>query len=395
MAIVVDPLQLYFPSPHQRAISNVITVTNNTATAVIFKLRAVTPERYSVKPKIDLLSPGASVRILITMSPLAEDVDPTKFRDGFQIDFAAPASSGSSDLKVAWNSATPLAKKVFLQCNFTLPADRIPSNARVDFPAMFPTPPRANASVSPAGTATSAPPPLAASAPTQPASPTVAVVAGSQRGAAASSAPAFNAGSAASQASFGASIDIRGAAPTVAPTTVANPVVATATVTPREATTAPANSDASRPVGEVPKQVSPLASATPATARQQQQQTDTAAAIAHTAARDAKAAETRAKDELAAVRSAIATTKTEIDAAEKEALEHQHRAGELSSSLAAASTDEGAVLEYEKGRVPLAIVVLWMIVAYVAGIILRPWVQSYFASPTTPNVPPEADVLLP
>lgn len=63
---------LYFPEPHDRAITNEITLTNISHATVAFKIKTTQPKRYTVKPRAGFITLGQTQEVKVTMHPLAE-----------------------------------------------------------------------------------------------------------------------------------------------------------------------------------------------------------------------------------------------------------------------------------------------------------------------------------
>eukprot|EP00762_Andalucia_godoyi_P005593 ANDGO_00566.mRNA.1 Vesicle-associated membrane protein-associated protein C16G5.05c len=95
--LVVTPSALFFPTPLQRPITNIVSLQNVTCqpheTPLAFKVKTTAPGRYVVKPRAGILLPGQTVHVSITLTirdatgAILSDLQNQAMRDKFMLEF--------------------------------------------------------------------------------------------------------------------------------------------------------------------------------------------------------------------------------------------------------------------------------------------------------------------
>eukprot|EP01062_Namystynia_karyoxenos_P038065 TRINITY_DN27670_c0_g1_i1.p1 TRINITY_DN27670_c0_g1~~TRINITY_DN27670_c0_g1_i1.p1 ORF type:complete len:288 (+),score=98.21 TRINITY_DN27670_c0_g1_i1:83-865(+) len=178
----LSPTELYFAPPLVHGAEIAVSITNRTQSAIVFKFRTTTPERYSVKPRMGIIGPqetrSASVAYSVRDSHKVgwKPEDPAAINDRFQVvvrrlsgpaeeaawrawaasppdvaaartalGLASPAQSGEGDIAAAlWQRAGPQCQRE-LRCVFARrgsEAAAAPAAAAPD-PASWRTPQKA------------------------------------------------------------------------------------------------------------------------------------------------------------------------------------------------------------------------------------------------------------
>ncbi|ORC87729.1 uncharacterized protein TM35_000201380 [Trypanosoma theileri] len=133
LSLLVEPTQLLFPPPHrERAVQNIVLLSNIGKLPCVFKIKALTPERYYTKPNIGVVFPAEAVRVRFILRPQVKDL-PANTHDRFRLFVQTVPSSwlvrkpqgmSESKLKELWNelggdAAPTLILKRDLMCSFS------------------------------------------------------------------------------------------------------------------------------------------------------------------------------------------------------------------------------------------------------------------------------------
>ena len=121
----ISATSLFYPPPHDGPKRTSITLSNESKIdTMVYKLKAVNPDAYVVKPRTKCILPGQSVEISFTWTPDVAGAPKTK--EGFQLEVInVPPTLGASQQMVpkeAWAASVAAAptcvKKQFLECHF-------------------------------------------------------------------------------------------------------------------------------------------------------------------------------------------------------------------------------------------------------------------------------------
>lgn len=102
--IDISPNTLEYKPPFTTQSTEYVTITNNSAETVAFKVKTTAPKFYCVRPNASVVAPGEQVQVQVILLGLAEE--PTsdfKCRDKFLvITLPAPYDLGSTTVAEAW-----------------------------------------------------------------------------------------------------------------------------------------------------------------------------------------------------------------------------------------------------------------------------------------------------
>lgn len=130
-----EPSALYFPKPyHNRSIKNTLVFYNKSASVAVFKLKALSPGNYIVRPKSSIAAPTTAVRFTITLKPTSLDISQLQ-NERFRISAKIVPSriKDATDSAALWEACGPeVEMESNIPCLFCSQED-VPAEAAVTF----------------------------------------------------------------------------------------------------------------------------------------------------------------------------------------------------------------------------------------------------------------------
>lgn len=121
--------ELRFIGPFNRPVVTVMTLRNNAAMTLVFKIKTTAPKRYCVRPNIGKIAPFRSTQVEICLQPFMYDQQ-EKNKHKFMVQSVlAPQDADLSDLNKLWKELEPdQLMDAKLKCVFEMP----PSEANAE-----------------------------------------------------------------------------------------------------------------------------------------------------------------------------------------------------------------------------------------------------------------------
>ncbi|XP_034487859.1 vesicle-associated membrane protein/synaptobrevin-binding protein [Drosophila innubila] len=115
--------ELRFIGPFNRPVVTIMTLTNNAAMTLVFKIKTTAPKRYCVRPNIGKIAPYRSTQVEICLQPFMYDQQ-EKNKHKFMVQSVlAPQDADLTDLNKLWKELEPdQLMDAKLKCVFEMPA---------------------------------------------------------------------------------------------------------------------------------------------------------------------------------------------------------------------------------------------------------------------------------
>ncbi|EDV91673.1 vesicle-associated membrane protein-associated protein A [Drosophila grimshawi] len=124
VALSIEPEhELRFIGPFIRPVVTIMTLRNNTAVTLVFKIKTTAPKRYCVRPNIGKIAPHRSTQVEICLQPFMYDQQ-EKNKHKFMVQSVlAPQDADLTDLNKLWKELEPdQLMDAKLKCVFEMPA---------------------------------------------------------------------------------------------------------------------------------------------------------------------------------------------------------------------------------------------------------------------------------
>ncbi|KAH8415348.1 hypothetical protein KR222_004898 [Zaprionus bogoriensis] len=115
--------ELRFVGPFSRPVVTIMTLKNNAAMTLVFKIKTTAPKRYCVRPNIGKIAPYRSTQVEICLQPFMYDQQ-EKNKHKFMVQSVlAPQDADLTDLNKLWKELEPdQLMDAKLKCVFDMPA---------------------------------------------------------------------------------------------------------------------------------------------------------------------------------------------------------------------------------------------------------------------------------
>ncbi|KAM8719798.1 hypothetical protein ACLKA7_005942 [Drosophila subpalustris] len=115
--------ELRFIGPFNRPVVTVMTLKNNAAMTLVFKIKTTAPKRYCVRPNIGKIAPFRTTQVEICLQPFMYDQQ-EKNKHKFMVQSVlAPQDADLTDLNKLWKELEPdQLMDAKLKCVFEMPA---------------------------------------------------------------------------------------------------------------------------------------------------------------------------------------------------------------------------------------------------------------------------------
>ncbi|EDW72210.2 uncharacterized protein Dwil_GK10259 [Drosophila willistoni] len=115
--------ELRFVGPFNRAVVTIMTLRNNSAMPLVFKIKTTAPKRYCVRPNIGKIAPFRSTQVEICLQPFMYDQQ-EKNKHKFMVQSVlAPNDADLTDLNKLWKELEPeQLMDAKLKCVFEMPS---------------------------------------------------------------------------------------------------------------------------------------------------------------------------------------------------------------------------------------------------------------------------------
>ncbi|XP_017045914.1 vesicle-associated membrane protein-associated protein B [Drosophila ficusphila] len=124
LPLTIEPEhELRFVGPFNRPVVTIMTLRNNTALPLVFKIKTTAPKRYCVRPNIGKILPCRSTQVEICLQPFIYDQQ-EKNKHKFMVQSVlAPLDADLTDLNKLWKELEPdQLMDAKLKCVFELPS---------------------------------------------------------------------------------------------------------------------------------------------------------------------------------------------------------------------------------------------------------------------------------
>ncbi|XP_016980183.1 vesicle-associated membrane protein-associated protein B/C [Drosophila rhopaloa] len=123
--LTIDPEhELRFVGPFNRPVVTIMTLRNNSALPLVFKIKTTAPKRYCVRPNIGKILPSRTTQVEICLQPFIYDQQ-EKNKHKFMVQSVlAPLDADLTDLNKLWKELEPeQLMDAKLKCVFELPSN--------------------------------------------------------------------------------------------------------------------------------------------------------------------------------------------------------------------------------------------------------------------------------
>jgi hypothetical protein len=132
--------ELYFPKPHNRVITNTVKFSNSTGVDAVIKMRTTAREKFHVRPRVFSIRSGESVEVFVSSRVLPSDIPEISDKNdechavihqlpsSFNNSVAGTAAATPEALQLAWDAGNHLGR-VVLRCHVSEP----PPNHKLAF----------------------------------------------------------------------------------------------------------------------------------------------------------------------------------------------------------------------------------------------------------------------
>ncbi|XP_022210349.2 vesicle-associated membrane protein-associated protein B/C [Drosophila obscura] len=124
LPLTIDPEhELRFVGPFNRSVVTIMTLRNNAAVPLVFKIKTTAPKRYCVRPNIGKILPFRSTQVEICLQPFMYDQQ-EKNKHKFMVQSVlAPMDADLTDLNKLWKELEPQQlMDAKLKCVFEMPS---------------------------------------------------------------------------------------------------------------------------------------------------------------------------------------------------------------------------------------------------------------------------------
>ncbi|SPP84202.1 vesicle-associated membrane protein-associated protein B/C-like [Drosophila guanche] len=124
LPLTIDPEhELRFVGPFNRSVVTMMTLSNNAAVPLVFKMKTTAPKRYCVRPNIGKILPHGSTQVEICLQPFMYDQQ-EKNKHKFMVQSVlAPMDADLTDLNRLWKELEPQQQMdARLKCVFEMPS---------------------------------------------------------------------------------------------------------------------------------------------------------------------------------------------------------------------------------------------------------------------------------
>lgn len=132
--VLVEPTTAYFPPPHRtRSIRNTINVSSTSEALLVFKVRSSNPERFIVKPTAGFIAPTSVSRLYVTLKRTDDDLSSVQKKDRFRVTVkrvSAAVNASKDDAKKTWEDATDVVLETDIWCHY---GSDVPANVALTF----------------------------------------------------------------------------------------------------------------------------------------------------------------------------------------------------------------------------------------------------------------------
>ncbi|EDV45761.1 vesicle-associated membrane protein-associated protein B/C [Drosophila erecta] len=124
LPLTIDPEhELRFVGPFNRPVVTIMSLRNNSALPLVFKIKTTAPKRYCVRPNIGKIMPFRSTQVEICLQPFIYDQQ-EKNKHKFMVQSVlAPTDADLTDLNKLWKELEPeQLMDAKLKCVFEMPS---------------------------------------------------------------------------------------------------------------------------------------------------------------------------------------------------------------------------------------------------------------------------------
>ncbi|KMZ08102.1 vesicle-associated membrane protein-associated protein B/C [Drosophila sechellia] len=124
LPLTIDPEhELRFVGPFTRPVVRIMTLRNNSALPLVFKIKTTAPKHYCVRPNIGKITPFRSTQVEICLQPFVYDQQ-EKNKHKFMVQSVlAPLDADLNDLNKLWKELEPeQLMDAKLKCVFEMPS---------------------------------------------------------------------------------------------------------------------------------------------------------------------------------------------------------------------------------------------------------------------------------
>jgi len=144
MNVIVEPETILTFQKSGDAIKETIKIANKDSKPIAFKVKTTAPKQYCVRPSVGVVPSGETVSIMLQMNEKDHEIDHSKTKDRFLIQWAYFEGGAEADLNTFWAESEKPEKKAEvgekkLKCQVLLPDGKMSTqeDTKADSPKMI------------------------------------------------------------------------------------------------------------------------------------------------------------------------------------------------------------------------------------------------------------------